>query len=115
MDHHYSKKLPILVYTGLHNRHSCYDDLMNKHKRNDKLVDIWSLVHVVSSGTLAWLIGPVSAFVIVTLWEPFEILLLSPLLAQRGIIFGYESWRNSLSDIVFNSLGIGITVALQAI
>ena len=87
---------------------------MKKHKRNDKLVDIWSLVHVVSSAGLAWLIGPVAAFIVVTLWEPLEIFVLSPLLAKRGIVFGYETWRNSLSDILFNSLGISLAVLLQA-
>jgi hypothetical protein len=61
---------------------------------------------MVSSGVLTWLIGPVYAFAIVTLWEPLEIFVLSPLLAKRGIIFGYETWRNSLSDIVFNTIGI---------
>ena len=87
---------------------------MRKHKRNDKLVDIWSLVHVASSAGLAWLIGPVAAFIVVTLWEPLEIFVLSPLLAKRGIVFGYETWRNSLSDILFNSLGISLAVLLQA-
>jgi hypothetical protein len=86
---------------------------MKKHKRNDKLVDIWSLVHVVSSAGLAWLIGPVAAFIVVTLWEPLEIFVLSPLLAKRGIVFGYETWRNSLSDIVFNTLGISSAILLQ--
>ncbi len=41
-------------------------------------------------------------------WEPFEIFVLSPLLARRGIIFGFETWRNSLSDIIFNTLGVCI-------
>jgi hypothetical protein len=84
--------------------------MSKKHKRNDKLVDIWSLVHLVSSGVLAWLIGPLPALVIVTLWEPLEIFVLSPLLAKRGIIFGYETWRNSLSDIFFNTIGIASAV-----
>ncbi len=86
---------------------------MRKHKRNDKLVDIWSLVHAASSAGLAWLIGPVAAFIVVTLWEPLEIFVLSPLLAKRGIVFGYETWRNSLSDIVFNTLGISSAILLQ--
>jgi hypothetical protein len=88
---------------------------MKKQKRNDRLVDMWSLVHVVSSGALAWAIGPLAAFIIVTLWEPFEIFVLSPLLAKRGIIFGYESWRNSLSDIVFNTIGIATVVAIKSL
>ncbi len=87
--------------------------MSRKHKRNDSLVDIWSLVHVVSSAGLAWLIGPVATFILVTLWEPFEIFVLSPLLAKRGIVFGYETWRNSLSDIIFNTLGISAAAVLQ--
>ncbi len=85
-----------------------------KHTRNDKLVDIWSLVHGVSSGTLAWFIGPIFALIVVTLWEPLEVFVVSPFLKKRGIIFGYESWRNSISDLAFNSLGIGIVVMLKA-
>ncbi|QQS19397.1 hypothetical protein IPL85_03870 [Candidatus Saccharibacteria bacterium] len=88
---------------------------MKKHKRNDKLVDVWSFVHVVSSGALAWLIGPLPALVIVTLWEPLEIFVVSPLLAKRGTLFGYESWRNSLSDIIFNTLGIAIVTGLKSV
>lgn len=87
--------------------------MAKKHKRNDTLVDIWSLVHIGSSGALAWLLGPLPAFIIVTLWEPFEIFVLSPLLAKRGIIFGYESWRNSLSDIFFNSAGIFLAYSIH--
>lgn len=68
---------------------------------------------MVSSAGLAWLIGPVAAFIVVTLWEPLEIFVLSPLLAKRGIVFGYETWRNSLSDIVFNTLGISSAILLQ--
>ncbi|QQS18067.1 hypothetical protein IPL68_05490 [Candidatus Saccharibacteria bacterium] len=89
--------------------------MAQKHKRNDKLFDKWSLVHVVSSGALAWLIGPLPAFIIVTLWEPFEIFILSPVLAKLGITFGYETWRNSLSDIAFNTIGILLAYGLQNI
>lgn len=79
---------------------------MKKQKRNDALVDWWSVVHFVSSAILAWLIGPLPALLLATLWEPLEILLLSPLLARKGIPFGHEAWQNSLSDLVFNSAGI---------
>ncbi len=85
----------------------CYTVQMTQRKRrNDKLVDKWSFVHIACSGALAWLFGPLAAFVIVTLWEPFEVLVLSPLLAKVHVHFGYEAWRNSLSDIAFNTLGI---------
>jgi hypothetical protein len=40
------------------------------------------------------------------LWEPLEILVLSPLLARFDIDFGYETLRNSLSDIVFDTAGV---------
>jgi hypothetical protein len=42
------------------------------------------------------------------LWEPLEVFVLSPFLAKRGIEFGYETWRNSLSDIVFDIVGVAI-------
>ena len=50
--------------------------------------------------------SPFFALVILVLWEPVEIFILSPLLAKRGINFGYESIRNSLSDIVFDIMGV---------
>jgi hypothetical protein len=77
-----------------------------KHKRNGNLFDTWSIVHLCTGVLFGWLLNPLTALVIMTLWEPFEIFVLSPLLARRGIIFGYESLRNSLSDIVFNTIGI---------
>ncbi|MEK7472176.1 MAG: hypothetical protein AAB624_02930 [Patescibacteria group bacterium] len=76
------------------------------HKRNGELFDNWSIVHLCTGVLFGWLMSPLAAFVIMTLWEPFEILVLSPLLARVGIIFGYETLRNSLSDIVFNTFGI---------
>lgn len=59
--------------------------------------------------------NPLVALVVMTLWEPFEILLLSPILAKRGIDFGNETLRNSLYDIVFNTVGVllGILVVRQ--
>lgn len=83
-----------------------------KHKRNDKLVDAWSLVHFATSAFLAWWLGPIAALLLTTAWEPFEIFVLSPLLAKRGIVFGYETWRNSLSDVFFNVAGILVIVNL---
>ena len=80
--------------------------MTTKLKRNDKLYDKWSLVHVVTGIALGWVMNPLAALVIMVLWEPLEIFVLSPLLGRRGIVFGYESWRNSLSDIVFNIIGV---------
>lgn len=77
-----------------------------KHKRNGNLFDTWSIVHLCTGVLFGVFINPWIAFLLMTLWEPFEIFVLSPILEKRGIIFGYESLRNSLSDIVFNSIGI---------
>lgn len=81
-------------------------DIRRKYKRNGNLYDKWSIVHLCTGIAFGWLMNPFAAMVLMTLWEPFEILVLSPLLARRGIVFGYESLRNSLSDIVFNTLGV---------
>jgi hypothetical protein len=86
---------------------------MKKQRRNDALVDMWSLVHLVTCGAMAWVLGPWVAIVIATLWEPLEIFVLSPLLAKRGIVFGHEAWQNSLSDVAFNLLGIGIAMLIK--
>ena len=57
---------------------------------------------------MAWVMAPFVSLLILVLWEPLEILVLSPLLARRGILFGHESLRNSLSDIAFDCLGVAI-------
>lgn len=57
---------------------------------------------------MGWLMAPFVALVLMVLWEPFEILILSPVLARYGIEFGYETLNNSLSDIVFDVIGIVI-------
>ncbi len=75
-------------------------------KRNEKLVDTWSAVHLVTGVLFGWVMAPFAAFLLMTAWEPFEIFVLSPLLARFGIVFGYESLRNSLSDIFFNTCGL---------
>ena len=51
-------------------------------------------------------IGPIPTLVITFLWEPIEIFILSPVLARRDILFGHETLRNSLSDLVVNSAGV---------
>jgi len=81
---------------------------MSKKSRNTKLLDAWSLVHLVTGAILGWIMDPFVALALMVLWEPLELLVLSPLLARRGIIFGYESLRNSLSDIVFNVIGVAL-------
>lgn len=84
------------------------DMAQSKNKRNGNLFDIWSIIHVVTGIGMGWLMDPFIAVVIMILWEPLEIFVLSPLLARRGIVFGYESLRNSLSDIVFDIVGVAI-------
>lgn len=49
---------------------------------------------------------PLTAMFFLVLWEPIEILLISPLLARYKITFGYEALNNSLSDIAFDALGV---------
>jgi hypothetical protein len=77
-------------------------------RRNDLLFDVWSLVHLVTGVLMAWVMPPFIALLIMVVWEPLEVLVLSPLLAKRGIVFGYESLRNSLSDIFFDCVGVSI-------
>lgn len=75
--------------------------------RNDSLFDIWSLVHLFAGIAAAWVVHPVFAWTIMALWEPLEIFVISPLVYKfTRIEFGYETWRNSLSDLVFNTVGI---------
>lgn len=78
----------------------------NKHRRNDKLFDLWSLTHIAWGAILAWIMNPWIAFSVMVLWEPLEVLVLSPVLARLNILFGHESVRNSLSDIVFDGIGV---------
>jgi hypothetical protein len=83
-----------------------------KHKRNGALFDSWSIVHLCTGILFGWLMDPFIALVIMILWEPLEILILSPILAKFDIIFGYESLNNSLSDIFFDVVGVILGVWL---
>jgi hypothetical protein len=82
------------------------------HERNNTLYDTWSLVHLGVGVWLGWLMMPWVALLIMVLHEPLEVLVLSPLLARFGIIYGYESMRNSLSDIFFDAVGITVGALL---
>jgi hypothetical protein len=77
-----------------------------KAKRNDALYDWWSLVHLSSGIGFGWIMSPFWAMVILVLWEPLENFVLSPIFAKYGITFGYETIRNSLSDIFFDTIGV---------
>lgn len=78
-------------------------------ERNDSLLDVWSGVHVVTGVAAGWLMDPFIGLLILIAWEPLEIFVLSPLsLRWFNYPFGYESWRNSFSDIVFDAVGVAI-------
>lgn len=80
--------------------------MSTKQKRNDSLFDGWSIVHLLTGVAMGWLMPPYLALVLMVLWEPLEIFVLSPLLAKVGITFGYETLKNSLSDIFFDVIGV---------
>jgi hypothetical protein len=79
-----------------------------KPRRNNDLFDIWSIIHLFSGVFMGWILDPFIALAIMVLWEPLEIFVLSPILAKYNIIFGYESIRNSLSDIFFDVVGVAL-------
>lgn len=83
-------------------------DIRAGHRRNDALFDVWSLVHLATGILGGWVVDPFVALLVMVLWEPLEILVLSPFLGRRGILFGHESLRNSLSDVFFDGLGVAI-------
>jgi hypothetical protein len=83
-------------------------------RRNSALLDNWSVVHVATGILMGWCVQPFIALSVMVLWEPLEILVLSPLLARRGVKFGYESLRNSLSDIFFDVIGVALGAWLLA-
>jgi hypothetical protein len=81
---------------------------LGRRVRNDSLIDIWSGAHFAWGIALTIVFGPFWALGFLVAWEPFEILLLGPHLARWGIPFGHETWRNSLSDIVFDAAGAAV-------
>lgn len=82
-------------------------DKVSLGPRNNALFDAWSVVHFTVGLGAAWVVHPVLAWIVMALWEPFEIFVISPLVHRiAGFEFGHESWRNSLSDIGFNTLGV---------
>src|SRR5664279_1690976 len=81
---------------------------LGARRRNNAYYDTWSIVHLFTGVVLGWLMSPFIALVVMVLWEPLEILILSPILARIGIDFGYETLRNSLSDIVFDTVGVAL-------
>lgn len=90
------------------------NDLARIRRRNQAVFDIWSIIHLATGILLGWVMSPFIALLLMVLWEPLEVLVLSPLLAKRNIIFGRESLQNSLSDIFFDALGVGLGYWLLA-
>ena len=86
-------------------------------ERNNKLFDIWSLTHLAWGIAAGWVMPPFIALGLLVLWEPLEILLLSPFIWNHfSVEFGHETLQNSLSDIVFDTVGVGLgTWVLAAI
>lgn len=78
---------------------------LGRRVRNNDLVDMWSTAHFLWGVVLTIFLGPFWAVGILIAWEPFEILLMGPTLARWGIPFGHETWRNSVSDILFDAAG----------
>lgn len=75
--------------------------------RNDRLVDPWSIVHLLTGVGMGWIMDPFWALLIMILWEPVELYVISPItwrLMQRE--FGHESLANSWSDILFDAAGV---------
>lgn len=83
---------------------------MNPRKRrNDTLMDLWSWAHFLSGLVLGWIMLPFWALTILIAWEPIEVLVLSPLLWKyAGMEFGFETLRNVLSDILFDTAGVAV-------
>lgn len=81
----------------------------DRQHRNDTLMDIWSWAHFASGVVLGWIMVPFWALTLLIAWEPIEILILSPLLWKYfDLEFGYETLRNSLSDILFDAAGVAV-------
>jgi len=81
---------------------------LKSHRKNAALFDFWSIVHIFIGVVLVYFLSPFLALILMVLWEPFENLILSPLLAKKGILFGHETLANSLSDIVFDVIGVSV-------
>jgi hypothetical protein len=93
-----------LMYVGIMQKDN------SKLQRNNSLFDKWSIVHLLTGIMLGWIMDPFYALLIMTLWEPLEIFVLSPILSRFGINFGYESAKNSMSDMIFNVGGLLIAI-----
>ncbi len=76
-------------------------------QRNNSWFDWWSVTHFIWGVLLGWIMIPFWALFILIAWEPLEIFVISPLVHKAlGKEFGYETLRNSLSDILFDAAGV---------
>ncbi len=81
---------------------------LDKIPLNNQLIDFWSIAHFASGAALGWIMHPLLAIALLTVFEPFEIYILFPFFFENfGIVFGHETYINSISDIVINSVGVG--------
>ncbi len=77
--------------------------------RNDAMIDVWSGVHLLTGLAMGWVMEPFIALLILVLWEPLEIFVLNPIAARLlKAEFGFETLRNSLSDIIFDAIGVAL-------
>ena len=88
------------------------DDGPERRPRNDRFVDVWSLTHLAWGVLLTVLFGPWVALVALFVWEPLEVLVLSPLLWKVRVQFGREGLMNSLSDLAFDAIGVALGILL---
>lgn len=82
--------------------------------RNNALFDGWSVVHCLTGVFMGWVMPPQIALLLMAAWEPFEIFIISPVVARWGIVFGHETLQNSFSDIISDAIGIIIGAFLLA-
>lgn len=83
-------------------------EFLARHRRNNAFFDAWSIVHMLTGIAFGWVLDPFVGLLIMVVWEPLEILVLSPFLARFNILFGHESLKNSLSDILFDGIGVAL-------
>lgn len=81
-----------------------------RKSRNGVLLDKWSLVHLAFGFVLGLIVNPILAIVLLIAWEPFEIFILSPVMARFNVVFGYETLKNSLSDMLVDCVGVLLAI-----
>lgn len=75
-------------------------------RRNQRLVDGWSGLHLLGGVVVALVLPPFWALVVAVLFEPVEVLVIGPVVARYDIDFGHEGVRNLAMDLVFDVAGI---------